>query len=94
MFIQRCYIRTWLLLCYLFETHYFHFVSFETFLPFPPSLDRYVERVLANERDKMKCCSIEYSHPKQSSQAFVYGGILLAGFLVYSLVIFFSSPVR
>nr|CAB3496129.1 unnamed protein product [Digitaria exilis] len=55
---------------------------------------QYVERVLANERDRMKCCSIEYSHPKQSSQAFVYGGILLAGFLVYSLVIFFSSPVR
>lgn len=57
-------------------------------------LDRYVERVLSAERDKMKCCSIEYTHPKQSSQAFVYGGILLAGFLVYSLVIFFSSPVR
>ena len=72
------------LLCYLFETLCFHSVS----------LDRYVERVLANERDRMKCCSIEYSHPKQSSQAFVYGGILLVGFLVYSLVIFFSSPVR
>uniref|UniRef100_R7WEQ5 Uncharacterized protein n=1 Tax=Aegilops tauschii TaxID=37682 RepID=R7WEQ5_AEGTA len=56
--------------------------------------EQYVERVLSAERDKMKCCSIEYSHPKQSSQAFVYGGILLAGFLVYSLVIFFSSPVR
>ncbi|XP_072983753.1 uncharacterized protein [Typha latifolia] len=55
---------------------------------------QYVERVLATEKEKMKCCSIEYSHPKQSSQAFVYGGILLAGFLVYSLVIFFSSPVR
>ncbi|OAY77295.1 hypothetical protein ACMD2_01701 [Ananas comosus] len=55
---------------------------------------QYVERVLAAEKDKMKCCSIEYSHPTQSSQAFVYGGILLAGFLVYSLVIFFSSPVR
>ncbi|OAY77296.1 hypothetical protein ACMD2_01700 [Ananas comosus] len=55
---------------------------------------QYVERVLAAEKDKMKCCSIEYSHPAQSSQAFVYGGILLAGFLVYSLVIFFSSPVR
>jgi hypothetical protein len=53
-----------------------------------------VERVLYAEREKMKCCSIEYSLPKQSSQAFVYGGILLAGFLVYSLVIFFSSPVR
>jgi hypothetical protein len=55
---------------------------------------QYVERVLYAEREKMKCCSIEYSLPKQSSQAFVYGGILLAGFLVYSLVIFFSSPVR
>ncbi|KAL6901970.1 hypothetical protein ACP4OV_004846 [Aristida adscensionis] len=55
---------------------------------------QYVERILSTERDKMKCCSIKYSHPKQSSQAFVYGGILLAGFLVYSLVIFFSSPVR
>uniref|UniRef100_A0A0D3FHN5 DUF7906 domain-containing protein n=1 Tax=Oryza barthii TaxID=65489 RepID=A0A0D3FHN5_9ORYZ len=55
---------------------------------------QYVERVLSAERDKMKCCTIEYNHPKQSSQAFVYGGILLAGFLVYSLVIFFSSPVR
>lgn len=56
--------------------------------------EQYVERVLSAERDKMKCCTIEYSHPKQSSQTFVYGGILLAGFLVYSLVIFFSSPVR
>ncbi|XP_047084329.1 uncharacterized protein LOC124695539 [Lolium rigidum] len=56
--------------------------------------EQYVERVLSAERDKMKCCRIEYSHPKQSSQAFVYGGIFLAGFLVYSLVIFFSSPVR
>lgn len=67
---------------------FFHLNAFALFF------DRYVERVLANERDRMKCCSIEYSHPKQSSQAFVYGGILLAGFLVYSLVIFFSSPVR
>ncbi|KAM0948453.1 hypothetical protein DsansV1_C06g0059551 [Dioscorea sansibarensis] len=55
---------------------------------------RYVERVLIAEKDKMRCCKIEYSFPKQSSQAFVYGGILLAGFLVYFLVIFFSSPVR
>lgn len=57
-------------------------------------VNRYVERILYAERDKMKCCSIEYSLPKQSSQAFVYGGILLAGFLIYSLVIFFSAPVR
>lgn len=55
---------------------------------------RYVERVLDNEKEKMKCCSIEYSYPTQSSQAFIYGGILLAGFLVYFLVIFFSSPAR
>ncbi|WOL15982.1 hypothetical protein Cni_G24764 [Canna indica] len=55
---------------------------------------QYVERVLSAERDKMRCCSIQYSHPTQTSQAFVYGGILLAGFIVYFLVIFFSSPVR
>ncbi|XP_074572271.1 uncharacterized protein LOC141828706 [Curcuma longa] len=55
---------------------------------------QYVDRVLASEREKMRCCSIEYSHPTQTSQAFVYGGILLAGLVVYSLVIFFSAPVR
>nr|XP_010921441.1 uncharacterized protein LOC105044999 [Elaeis guineensis] len=55
---------------------------------------RYVESVLLTEKEKMMCCSIEYSHPRQSSQAFVYGGILLAGFFVYFIVIFFSSPVR
>ncbi|KAL5680170.1 hypothetical protein ACJX0J_006555, partial [Zea mays] len=49
MFIQRCYIRTWLLLCYLFETHYFHFVSFETFLPFTPSLDRYSSQAFQSD---------------------------------------------
>lgn len=54
----------------------------------------YVERVLATEREKMMCCSIEYNRPTQSSQAFVYGGILIAGFFVYFIVIFFSSPVR
>ncbi|CAL9113276.1 unnamed protein product [Musa acuminata var. zebrina] len=55
---------------------------------------QYVERVLAAEREKMKCCSIQYIQPTQTSQAFIYGGILLAGFFVYFLVIFFSSPVR
>lgn len=55
---------------------------------------QYVDRVLAAEKDKMRCCSIEYKFPVQSSQGFIYGGILLAGFLVYFLVIFFSSPVR
>ncbi|KAG6483974.1 hypothetical protein ZIOFF_060767 [Zingiber officinale] len=55
---------------------------------------QYVDRVLASEREKMRCCSIEYSHPAQTSQAFVYGGILLAGLVVYSVVIFFSAPVR
>ena len=55
---------------------------------------RYVDNVLAMEREKMKCCSIEFRYPTQTSQTFVYGGILIAGFLVYFLVIFFSNPVR
>ncbi|ERM95977.1 hypothetical protein AMTR_s01409p00002650, partial [Amborella trichopoda] len=54
----------------------------------------YVERVLATEKQKMKCCNTEYRAPVQSSQAFIYGGILIAGFVVYFLVIFFSSPER
>ncbi|KAK8938511.1 hypothetical protein KSP39_PZI011277 [Platanthera zijinensis] len=54
----------------------------------------YVERVLTAEKDKMRCCRIEYNLPKRSSQAFMYGGILVAGFAVYFFVIFFSSPVR
>ncbi|KAK3188293.1 hypothetical protein Dsin_027854 [Dipteronia sinensis] len=37
---------------------------------------------------------IVFKYPVQSSQTFIYGGILIAGFLVYFLVIFFSSPVR
>ncbi|OWM88046.1 uncharacterized protein LOC116208657 [Punica granatum] len=55
---------------------------------------QYVDRVLAREREKMKCCSIEYKYPVQSSQTYIYGGILVAGFIVYFVVIFFSSPVR
>lgn len=55
---------------------------------------RYVDRVLVTEKEKMKCCEIEYKYPVYSSQTFVYGGILIAGFLVYFVVIFFSSPVR
>ncbi|PKA49913.1 hypothetical protein AXF42_Ash019229 [Apostasia shenzhenica] len=55
---------------------------------------QYVERVLLSEKDQMRCCRIEYGFPVRSSQAFVYGGILLAGFVVYFIVIFFSSPVR
>ncbi|KAL5700820.1 hypothetical protein ACHQM5_026227 [Ranunculus cassubicifolius] len=55
---------------------------------------QYVDHVLSVERTKMKCCTIEYKFPVQSSQAFIYGGILIAGFFVYFLVIFFSSPVR
>ncbi|KAK9933989.1 hypothetical protein M0R45_021157 [Rubus argutus] len=55
---------------------------------------QYVDHVLANEREKMKCCNIEYKYPVQSSQTYVYGGILLAGFVVYFIVIFFSNPVR
>ncbi|KAK4737561.1 hypothetical protein R3W88_001258 [Solanum pinnatisectum] len=55
---------------------------------------QYVEHILASEREKMKCCSIEYKLPVQSSQNLVYAGILLAGFFVYFVVIFFSSPVH
>lgn len=55
---------------------------------------QYVDGVLASESEKMKCCSIEYKAPTQTSQTFIYGGILIFGFLVYFLVIFFSNPVR
>ncbi|KAJ8528873.1 hypothetical protein K7X08_030613 [Anisodus acutangulus] len=55
---------------------------------------QYVEHILASESEKMKCCSIEYKLPVQSSQNLVYAGILLAGFFVYFVVIFFSSPAR
>ncbi|XP_050218417.1 uncharacterized protein LOC126669117 [Mercurialis annua] len=55
---------------------------------------QYVDHVLANEREKMRCCEIEYKYPVHSSQTYIYGGILLAGFIVYFAVIFFSNPVR
>ncbi|XP_059632745.1 uncharacterized protein LOC132275300 [Cornus florida] len=55
---------------------------------------QYVEHVLASEREKMRCCNIEYRLPVQSSQNYIYAGILVAGFFVYFVVIFFSSPVR
>ncbi|CAA3007401.1 uncharacterized protein LOC111388286 isoform X1 [Olea europaea subsp. europaea] len=55
---------------------------------------QYVDHVLSSEREKMKCCSIECKFPVHSSQNYVYAGILLAGFLVYFVVIFFASPVR
>ncbi|XP_073050382.1 uncharacterized protein [Primulina eburnea] len=55
---------------------------------------QYVEHVLTSEREKMKCCSIEYKFPTHSSQNYIYAGILLAGFFVYFAVIFFASPVR
>ncbi|CAK8563795.1 unnamed protein product [Lathyrus sativus] len=55
---------------------------------------QYVDHVLTNERENMKCCKIEYKYPVHSSQTYIYGGILIAGFVVYFVVIFFSSPVR
>ncbi|XP_030975121.1 uncharacterized protein LOC115994921 [Quercus lobata] len=55
---------------------------------------QYVDHVLSNEREKMRCCEIVYKYPVQSSQTYIYGGILLAGFFVYFLVIFFSNPVH
>ncbi|XP_027115880.2 uncharacterized protein [Coffea arabica] len=56
--------------------------------------EQYVDHILAREREQMKCCSVEYRLPVQSSQNFIYAGILLAGFVVYFVVIFFSAPVR
>ncbi|KAL9817712.1 hypothetical protein AtNW77_Chr4g0291511 [Arabidopsis thaliana] len=55
---------------------------------------QYVEHVLETERENMRCCKIEYKYTVgvKSYQTLVYGGILVAGFLVYFLVIFFSSP--
>ncbi|XWS14216.1 hypothetical protein CRYUN_Cryun36dG0103900 [Craigia yunnanensis] len=53
---------------------------------------QYVDSVLVSEREKMSCCDVEFKYPVHSSQTFVYGGILLAGFFVYFIVIFFSSP--
>ncbi|KAL2629904.1 hypothetical protein R1flu_014590 [Riccia fluitans] len=53
----------------------------------------YVDHVLWREKENMRCCHVEYNSPQASSQTFVYGGILLAGFLVYFLVIFLS-PAR
>ncbi|KAF3597982.1 hypothetical protein DY000_02026644 [Brassica cretica] len=55
---------------------------------------QYVEHVLETERENMRCCTIEYKYTVgvKSYQTLVYGGILIAGFLVYFLVIFFSSP--
>ncbi|KAI5415569.1 uncharacterized protein LOC127073173 [Lathyrus oleraceus] len=55
---------------------------------------QYVDHVLTSERENMKCCKIEYKYPVHSSQTYIYGGILIAGFVVYFVVIFFSSPVR
>ncbi|KAF9594602.1 hypothetical protein IFM89_034224 [Coptis chinensis] len=55
---------------------------------------QYVDHVLTTEREKMRCCAIVYKLPVQTSQAFIYGGILVAGFFVYFVIIFFSSPVR
>ncbi|XP_057809756.1 uncharacterized protein LOC131024251 [Salvia miltiorrhiza] len=55
---------------------------------------QYVDHVLASEREKMKCCSIEYKLPTHYSQNYIYAGILFAGFFVYFAVIFFASPVR
>lgn len=54
----------------------------------------YVDRVLEAERDRMRCCNVEYNAPVQHSQALLYGGILIAGFLIYFLVICFSSSER
>ncbi|OIW00150.1 hypothetical protein TanjilG_29140 [Lupinus angustifolius] len=55
---------------------------------------QYVDHILDSERGNMRCCKVEYKYPLQTSQTYIYGGILIAGFFVYFVVIFFSSPVR
>ncbi|CAM6099683.1 unnamed protein product [Calypogeia fissa] len=54
----------------------------------------YVDHILWREKQNMRCCRVEYATPPQSPLAYLYGGILVAGFVVYFLVIFFSSPER
>ncbi|KAF5784545.1 hypothetical protein HanXRQr2_Chr11g0520691 [Helianthus annuus] len=57
---------------------------------------QYVDHVLENERERMKCCSIEYIQTTMSSsnQSLFYAVILLAGFFAYFVVIFFSCLVK
>ncbi|KAM0065872.1 hypothetical protein Hdeb2414_s0003g00119471 [Helianthus debilis subsp. tardiflorus] len=57
---------------------------------------RYVDHVLENERERMKCCSIEYiqTTTTSSNQSLFYAVILLAGFFAYFVVIFFSCLVK
>ncbi|KAI3737884.1 hypothetical protein L2E82_27899 [Cichorium intybus] len=54
---------------------------------------QYVEHVLESERERMKCCDIEYMQTPQPSQTLFYAAILFAGFFAYFVVIFFSSPI-
>eukprot|EP00850_Spirogloea_muscicola_P013627 SM000093S24438 [mRNA] locus=s93:351148:356688:- [translate_table: standard] len=61
-------------------------------LQFVQGFYQYVELELVQARDQMKCCKVESALLLRSSQAFVYAGILIAGFAVYFLVIFFASP--
>ncbi|MFS7901474.1 hypothetical protein Hanom_Chr01g00000091 [Helianthus anomalus] len=58
---------------------------------------QYVDHVLENERERMKCCSIEYiqtTTTSSSNQSLFYAVILLAGFFAYFVVIFFSCLVK
>ncbi|KAI3743646.1 hypothetical protein L1987_61357 [Smallanthus sonchifolius] len=57
---------------------------------------QYVDHVLENEKERMRCCSIEYMQTTKScqTQSLFYAVILLAGFFAYFVVIFFSSPVK
>ncbi|KAL4560178.1 hypothetical protein LXL04_032327 [Taraxacum kok-saghyz] len=55
---------------------------------------QYVEHVLENEREQMKCCNIEYHQTARPSQTLFYAAILFAGFFAYFVVVFFSSPVN
>eukprot|EP00271_Cylindrocystis_brebissonii_P007403 TRINITY_DN20905_c0_g1_i1.p1 TRINITY_DN20905_c0_g1~~TRINITY_DN20905_c0_g1_i1.p1 ORF type:complete len:878 (+),score=185.38 TRINITY_DN20905_c0_g1_i1:86-2719(+) len=61
-------------------------------LAYVQAFHEYVATELALSRDEMRCCQLSHRMPLRTSPALLYAGILAAGFLVYFLVIFFSSP--
>ncbi|CAI5467669.1 unnamed protein product [Closterium sp. Yama58-4] len=60
-------------------------------LHFTHGFHHYVEEELSHAHEAMRCCRIEHRFPSRTAGALLYGSILLAGFAVYFLVIFFSA---
>lgn len=63
-------------------------------LEFSHTFYEYVHVELASAKDGMRCCRVEHRRPMYSGLALVYAAILVAGFLIYFLVIFLSTPER